>query len=624
MFCTKCGSKLVDSAKFCTGCGAPTNQFHQEKQTAQPSNHEITEQVQPEEIFRAVQQEAAPEQPAQVEEKSQPVQQEAAPEQPAQPEEIFQPEQQAAAPEQPVQPVEIFRTEQQEAAPEQPVQPVEMFHQPVQQQGTFPQQPFNQMMTGPIPQVPVTASQERKQPSSIPAKKNKKKIILIAGISAAVIVICGGLGFFLYQNNIKNQAKNVIAYFEDGEFDKSVDLYDKYSGKQKAFDHKVEEELLNRVELIKADYLSEKLDYASAEEKLHRLEEFDIDDLEDSVEEVTEFIDMIYLSRENYKAGKEYFDLGDYASAIVKYSSVVKEDKKYYDLAVKELESAQQQEEQRQEEERLNGLRDQALADAEYYAGYYDYTSAITAIEQGLSEIPGDQVLTDQLAAYKMQQELTQKVINITSTRYDNTYSDQGKDIMTVAMEFPFLEGDSPAYASINSAIEQLKNDYIEYGESMADIAKGVAADEYFYAYSLDVSYSVKYNQNGILCIMMEGYDYTGGAHGYPIRNVMTFDLATGMQLGLGDLMATDEYTFGSYVTTEFNRMFSEGLTMYWEDAPQIVQNSTESFYTMNYYITENEIVIFYYPYDLASYADGFVEVVIPYAGNEWMFKYLQ
>lgn len=590
MFCTKCGSKLDDTAKFCTGCGAPTNQMHQETQAVQPSNQEIN-------VYQPVQQEQMFQQP---------VQQEATPEQPVQQEQM------------------IRQPEQQETAPEQPVQPEQMFQQPIQQQGTFPQQPFNQMMTGPIPQMPISAPQVQKQPSSIPVKKSKKKIILIAGISAAVIVICGGVGFFLYQNNIKNQAKNVIAYFEDGDFDKSVDLYDKYSGKQKTFDNKVEEELLNKVELIKEDYLSEKLDYASAEEQLHRLEEYDIDDLEDSIEEVSEFVNMIYLSRENYKEGKEYFDLGDYASAIVKYSSVAKEDKKYYDLAVKEMESAQNLEEQRQEEERLNGIRDQALADAEYYAGYYDYVSAITAIEQGLSEIPGDQVLTDQLAAYKMQQELTQKVMTISSTRYDNVYSDQGKDVMTVAMEFPFLEGDSPAYASINSAIEQLKNDYIEYGESMADTAKEFAADEYFYAYSLDMSYTVKYNQNGILCIMLEGYDYTGGAHGYPIRNVMTFDLATGNQLGLSDLMATDEYTFGSYVTAEFNRMFSEGVTMYWDDAPQTVQNSTESFYTMNYYITENEIVIFYYPYDLASYADGFVEVVIPYAGNEWMFKYLQ
>ncbi len=619
MFCTNCGKKLEDIAKFCTGCGTPTRLVQQAMPAAQTSIQGTPSEqpLQPEELFR------------------QPVQQESAPEQPLQPEEMYrQPMQQEVAPEQPLQPEEQYRQPvQQELTPEQPLQPEEMFHQPVQQeaapeqfnqQGVIPTQTYQQRVQAPYPQAPQPFPQGMEQPGSAPVKKSKKKLILIVSICVVILIAGSGAGYFFYQNHIKKQAKNVIAYYDDGAYDKAIDLYEKFSGKQKDFDETVAKELVEKAELIKEDYLLEKIDYATAEELLHRLEEYGIDDLEEAIEDITRFVDKIYLSRESYKNGKMFFEAGDYSSAILNYSSVIKEDKVYYDLALKEIDRARKEEELKQQEEHLIAIREQALLDAEYYASILEYASAIEEIEQGLLEIPGDQALTDQLAAYKLMQELTQKVSSIFSTRYDQTYSYLEENYMTVAMAFPVLEGDNPAYASINETIDRIKNDYISYSESMAATAKEYASDEYFYAYSFDMDFTVTYNQNGILCILLQGYEYTGGAHGYPIRHVLTFDLTTGWQLELSNLMATDDSTFGSYVITEFERMYNQGDVMYWDDALQTVEYNAMSFYTLNYYLAEDEIRIFYYPYDLASYADGFIEIAVPYAGNEWMFSFLK
>ncbi len=569
MFCTKCGNQLEASAKFCNKCGAPTNQIQEEALPAQP--------VRQEPIIR----QTAP---------------------------------QGAVPPQPVQQEPIIRQPApQVAVPPQPVQQEPIFQQPAPQVAVPPQ--YSQMMQAPYPQTPI-------QPAPAPTKKSKKGIV-IAGICAAVLVIGGGVaGYFLYQNNIKKQSEHVIAYFDDGDYDKSLELYEKYNGKQKAFDQKVEEELIKKAELIKEEYLSENLERIPAKEQLLLLEDYDIDGLTAAADKTAKFIDMISLSRRYYDEGKELFDQGDYTTAILKFNSVLKDDPKYYDLAQKEIVKAQL-EEKKQEEERLNNVRSQAVYDAEYYASYYDYTSAIAVIEQGLKELPGDQALTDLLAAYILQHEMTMKVPSISSVRYDNTYTEQDRDIMTVALELPFLEGDNPAYASINDVFEQVRLEAIAYAEDMVNDIREYTMDEYFIANSIDLGYSVKYNQNGVLCIMLEGYEYTGGAHGYPIRQVGSFDLATGAQLGLGDLIATDIYTFASEVTAEFSRMYYEGETYYWEDAQQIVEDAAYSF-DMNYYITEKEIVIFFFPYELASYADGFVEIVIPYEGNEWMFTFLQ
>ena len=592
MFCTKCGNKLEDTNKFCTKCGAPT-MLHQQT-TAIP---EMSQTIIPE----TMDVQSVPGQPVSMQ---------------PNPAEQPIPEQPKAEQSNPMQPIPA----------EQPIPVKPILEQPVSMQPNPAEQP-----TPVQPILEQTASMQSfpTQPApteiiQLPQIRNKRKSLIIAGVCAAVIIVGCGVGYFLYQNNISKQATNVIAYLDEGEYDKAIDLYEKYSGKKEAFDDTVQKELLSRVELVKADYFAEKLDYSTAIDKLQLFKDYDIDELDDATEETTDWIDRIHSSREAFNEGKAYFDQGDYVNALSRYGSVVKEDKKYYDLAAKEIEKAQKEEELRQEEERINEVRTGILLDAADYAYNYDYESAVMIIEQGLMEMPDDLVLMDQLSAYKLLQELTFKVSGITSTGYENTYQDQGKDVMTVSYEFPHLEGDNPAYETINYVFEQLMKEYISYGESMAENAKEYAADEYFYAYSLDMGYSVQYNQDGTLCIMMEGYEYTGGAHGYPIRIVFTFDLATGVQLSLGDLIATDEADFGAYVINEFDRMYNEGETYYWDDAYQTVINSTMDFGTMNYYLTETGICIFYYPYELASYADGFVEINIPYAGNEWMFGFLK
>ncbi|NLK99738.1 MAG: DUF3298 domain-containing protein [Clostridiales bacterium] len=43
---------------------------------------------------------------------------------------------------------------------------------------------------------------------------------------------------------------------------------------------------------------------------------------------------------------------------------------------------------------------------------------------------------------------------------------------------------------------------------------------------------------------------------------------------------------------------------------------------SLNYYISEDSICIYYFPYDLASYARGFVDIIISYKGNEGIFSF--
>ncbi len=458
----------------------------------------------------------------------------------------------------------------------------------------------------------------------MPTKKGKKKIVIVAVACAVVLLAGAGVGYYMYQNHIMKQADHVMAYLDDGEYDESIDVYEKYSGKKEAFDDKVFEGLKVRAEQIKEDYSSEKLDYNTALDQIYNLEEYDIKKIDKLVKEIAQYINRINTSREDYKEAKAYYELGDYGYALEKYSLVLKEDDKYYKLAAKDIEQIEQEEADRQKEEKMNDIRDQALWDAESYAYDYDYENAIYAIEQGLAVIPEDQALTDMLTYYKEVQEMVVSVATITSTKYEQIYNEQDKDFMTVSIEIPVLEGDNPAYTWINQELDRLKESYIASSEELAEDARLYASEEFFYPYSYEITYSVQYNDNGVLSFMMDGYIYTGGAHGFPVRDVYTFDLASGTTLSLSDLIATDETIFGTYVTEEFQRMFEETPEEYWPDAPETVQRYSTNFYDMNYYIMKDGINIFFYPYDLGSYARGFVDIFIPYAGNEGMFEFLQ
>lgn len=481
----------------------------------------------------------------------------------------------------------------------------------------------------------VASAQKPAQPSNnepitnehVPVKKKKGKLLIIAGACIAIILAGGVTGFFLYQNNIIKQADNVLAYQNEGKYEDAIALYEKHSGKKEEFDSKVYDGLRNVAKQIKDNYYFENIDYNTAKEQLSLLKKYNITKLNNEVKDISVWVDSINISRENYKDGIYYYEQGDYLAALEKLNSVLQEDNKYYEMAIKEINHIEQVIAERQEQERIDEIREKALADAANYADSYNYEMAINTIEQGLSLIPNDPELTEQLSLYNEYYKMYIRVPNFTSSIYEHTYNEQDKDIMTVSMELPILEGYNPAYSAINEFFEYIKLEYISSNDQTVDEAiwylNDNINDENFTPYEFNINYNVLYNNNGVLCVSLDGYVYTGGAHPFPIKDVFTFDLRSGSILNLSDLLVTDTETFSNYVREEFQRMYDEAPDEYWEDAPYTVYNDSANINNWHYYLYEDEICIFYYPYDLGSYAREFVEIIVPYAGNEWMFSFL-
>lgn len=132
------------------------------------------------------------------------------------------------------------------------------------------------------------------------------------------------------------------------------------------------------------------------------------------------------------------------------------------------------------------------------------------------------------------------------------------------------------------------------------------------------VTQEVKKNKDGFLSFVESHYIYTGGAHGstswYP-RNI---DLCSDEPhpLALKELFDDDGYR------ETINRLIDELIEKdpqkysgLWEEPHINAENEN------NYYITDEELVIFFPPYTLSYYAKGFVEFPIRLGEVEGMLK---
>lgn len=128
----------------------------------------------------------------------------------------------------------------------------------------------------------------------------------------------------------------------------------------------------------------------------------------------------------------------------------------------------------------------------------------------------------------------------------------------------------------------------------------------------------VKKNKDGFISFIESHYIYTGGAHGstswYP-RNIDTLS-DDPHDLAISELFEDDGYR------DTINRLIDELIEKeqqkysgLWEE-PHITEENEN-----NYYITDEELVIYFPPYTLSYYAKGFVEFPIRLGEVEGMLK---
>lgn len=130
-------------------------------------------------------------------------------------------------------------------------------------------------------------------------------------------------------------------------------------------------------------------------------------------------------------------------------------------------------------------------------------------------------------------------------------------------------------------------------------------------AISSEASMEVVYAQGRYLNLIQNAYEYGGGAHGMPSRDPLLFDRETGKLLKLADVIGNTEEELKTLVADAFCKPPYCGGYGDWAARWQDVYEAAGP--DMLFHLSKEGITFYFTPYEVASYAEGFPEMTVPY-----------
>lgn len=192
-------------------------------------------------------------------------------------------------------------------------------------------------------------------------------------------------------------------------------------------------------------------------------------------------------------------------------------------------------------------------------------------------------------------------------------------DEAEVNMRIPVLSGlaDPALEKEINAAFLQKAEDF--RGEVLAGFAEYKEAMEQtggpVRPYAVDTAYTENYNQDGLLSLTVEYYQFTGGAHGSTLKETLNLDVDSGRVLTMADFLGPD---YKDIVVREIQKQIAAHPERYFthelgfdgiEDARDTAARIAAD---QQFYIADGKIVVYFQQYDIAPYAAGFPEFAVP------------
>lgn len=169
------------------------------------------------------------------------------------------------------------------------------------------------------------------------------------------------------------------------------------------------------------------------------------------------------------------------------------------------------------------------------------------------------------------------------------------------------LSGGGDMDAEMSAMLKKYLDGYRK--DNLPLFKEGTDSDSYwFFNFTQDDGLKVMYNDKGLLVLQHYHSDYTGGAHGNYGSSFLNLDVANNKAWSLGDVVAD---------TTALAPMLNFAARNYFSipkaTALDEVMMVSDVPVTSNFYVAPEGITFVYNPYEIASYADGIVELYLPY-----------
>lgn len=131
------------------------------------------------------------------------------------------------------------------------------------------------------------------------------------------------------------------------------------------------------------------------------------------------------------------------------------------------------------------------------------------------------------------------------------------------------------------------------------------------FGWEAEIEGSIRYQSDSILNIQIKHYTYTGGAHGYQGLRSLLFDPATGKSIPNSQLFK-DQDAFKAFAEKKFRGKYKipENQSI---NATGFLFEGDKFSLPLNIFYTDKGLLLYYNPYEAASYADGPKELLLSY-----------
>ena len=196
--------------------------------------------------------------------------------------------------------------------------------------------------------------------------------------------------------------------------------------------------------------------------------------------------------------------------------------------------------------------------------------------------------------------------------------ADGSRELGSVYAERLVFDGENDAVEAMNQTMQELQASVLSAARTDAmnldtEMSGDTAQPVYSMALTIDGDNAITYLDDHYVCVRADGYEYTGGAHGTPFRQYFVFDRETGARLSLSDVLENPVEELQAKVGAAFRELAEK--TNFAFESPEDLEHTVADgiSYESPFYLSETGVVFYYAPYEIASYAEGFPEVTIPY-----------
>ncbi|MEL7662048.1 DUF3298 domain-containing protein [Acetobacterium wieringae] len=202
-----------------------------------------------------------------------------------------------------------------------------------------------------------------------------------------------------------------------------------------------------------------------------------------------------------------------------------------------------------------------------------------------------------------------------------------GIQLSDVYYKIPVFNSETTAGKAIGATYLKMESEWktnsiSSMAEYLDDPVRRAGSSTMAYVNEDKVDMYISYYDNNLITITQNRFTYYGGPHGYNEKISHTFNLTTGQEINTKDFFSiSDETLLRAKLTDEFSKKFNStttqnGSTSRYSDVDLKDVNEkvlTDAVYTL----TDDGLSVLFNQYDVASYATGQVEIIIPFSRTD-------